>query len=419
MTKKIIFIFMLIILLAGGVYYFFFYQSKPMSLTDTAEAPPTGFSPINRSSVATPKNTTPSATSTPRQNTVTEQARIPALRHLSTIPVGGFMASSTASSTVVRYVDRGVGHVYESSSIENEIKKISNTTIPRIYESYWNKNLNTAIFRYMKDETDTIANFYAEIRPIKTSTSTLETINEVNSEIKGKFISSDIKEIAVSPKKDRVFTFNIENGRGIGYISGFDESKKTKIIDIPITQVNIEWPEENTLAITTKSSGVSSGYLYLIDIKKPSLKKILGGITGLNAKVSHDAKKILFSSSNSKGFAMSIYNIKDSSTQEMVFRTTADKCVWSKIRPNELYCSIPVEFPAGMYPDDWYKGVISFADQIWQLDTTTGEVHLMANLLKISDELIDAVDLTLDPKEDYLFFVNKRDLTLWSLDLNR
>ena len=420
MPKKIILIFILIILLlAGGIYYFFFYQSSPLSLIDTEETKTTGFSPINRASITTPRNTPISATSTDRSpNTFAQQTKLPALRHLSTTPIGGFMASSTASSTVVRFVDRGVGHIYESSSITDEIRKISNTTIPRVYESYWNKNLNTAVFRYMKDETDTISNFYAEIRPIKTSTSTFVTSNEINSEVKGKFISQDIKEMAVSPKKDRIFTLGVENGRGIGYVSGFDESKKTKIIDTPITQVSVEWPEENTVAITTKPSGVSSGYLYFLDIKKTSLKKILGGIIGLSTKVSPDAKKILFSSSNSRGFATNLYNTKDNSNQEMVFRTLADKCVWSRIRPNEIYCSVPVEIPKGVYPDDWYKGTVSFTDQIWHLDTTTGEVHLLANLLKISDELIDAIDLTLDPKENFLYFVNKRDLTLWSLDLN-
>jgi len=52
------------------------------------------------------------------------------------------------------------------------------------------------------------------------------------------------------------------------------------------------------------------------------------------------------------------------------------------------------------------------------LDTTTGEVHLLANLLNLADELIDATNLSLDPNENFLYFVNKRDLTLWSLDLN-
>lgn len=328
------------------------------------------------------------------------------------------MASTTASSTVVRYIDRGVGHVHESLSINEAINKISNTTIPKIYESYWNKNLNATILRYIKDDKGAIANFYAEIRPIKVSSTTPITSDFIPYEIKGKFLSSDIREIAVSPKKDRIFTLNIENGKGVGYISGFDESKKTKVLDIPITQANIEWPEENTILITNKASGVSSGFAYIFDIKKGTLTKILGGITGLTAKMSADAKKIIFTSTRGLGIFTSIYTIKDASTREQVFRTFTDKCVWSRLRTDEIYCAVPSILDKAVYPDSWYRGSISFVDQIWHLDTTTGEVHLLANLLELSGDLIDATDLTLDPKENFLYFINKNDLTLWSLDLN-
>jgi hypothetical protein len=254
---------------------------------------------------------------------------------------------------------------------------------------------------------------------VKTSTTTSASPDFIPNEIRGKFLSADIKEIAVSPKRDRIFTYNIENSRGIGYISGFDESKKTKVLDIPLTQVTVDWPEENTIVISTKPSGVSSGFVYLFDIKKSSLTKVLGGVTGVVAKVSPDAKKILFSSTKPTGIATSLYSLKDNSTQDVVFRTLADKCTWSRLRPAEVYCAVPAKFDSGVYPDDWYKGAVSFVDQVWHLDTTTGEVHLLANLLTLSNSLIDATNLTLDPKENFLYFVNKRDLTLWSLDLNQ
>ncbi len=414
MKKVIAIIFIVLLILASAIYWLLYTgPSSSIDILPEEPAKPFSFNPFKRATI-TPSV---SATPTPEETVVPEPVpvvKIPALRHLSTTPVGGFMASTTASSTVVRYIDRGVGHVFESLSTESEIKKISNTTIPRVYESYWNKNLSGMVLRYMKDE-ENITNFYAEIRKTASSSDS----SSLDYEIKGKFLSSNIKGVTVSPKGDKVFTFNIEDGGGVGYVSGFDESKKTKIFDVPFTQVNIEWPEENTLAINTKASGISSGFLYLFDIKKASMKKILGGITGLTSKVSPDAKKIIFSSTSPRGFVTSLYNMKDGSTQEVVFRTTTDKCVWSRKYVNELYCAVPAELPAGFYPDDWYRGNVSFVDQIWHLDTTTGEVHLVANLLNLSDSLIDAIDLKLDPREDYLYFINKRDLTLWSLNLNQ
>jgi len=412
MLKKIIFITIVILLIAAGFYYWFSLREAPAAPGTPVDTTSRSFNPFARSTIAPSLPPRTTATSTPAVGPVVD-AKIPVLRHLSLAPIGGFMASTT----VVRYIDRGVGHVYEASSETEVIRKISNTTIPRVYESYWNKNLSAAVLRYIKDSDTAIQNFYAELRPLKNSTST-QTADFIPYEIKGKFLSPDIQEIAVSPKRDRIFTFSIENGKGIGYVSGFDESKKVKVLDTPLTQVGVEWPEENTIVITTKPSGISSGFAYLLDVKKASFTKVLGGMTGLSTKMSADAKKILFSTTRPSGPVLSLYTTKDGTTQEVVFRTFADKCVWSKVRPHEAYCAVPSKFDAGMYPDDWYKGAVSFVDQLWLLDSITGEVHLLANLLTLSNDLIDAVDLTLDPKENFLYFVNKRDLTLWSLDLN-
>ncbi len=419
MTKRIIIFIIIILLIAFGIFYWSSTRNSRVVPTVDENGNPITFEPINRGN---PSNT-PNPSSNPSDNNQAPDSnnpeiKLPALRHLSTFPVGGFMASTTGSDSVVRFIDRGVGHVYESLSNVATIEKLSNTTIPRIYESYWNRSLNTAILRYTKDTAGAIANFYAEIRPVKNISST--TPDTTPYEIKGKFLSPSINGIAVSPKADQIFTLNIENGRGMGYISAFDESKKVKILDTPLTQLTAEWPETNTIAINTKASGVSSGYLYFLDPKKATFKKILGGITGLTTKVSADAKKVIYTSGASpQTLTTKLFNVKDGSTQDVIFKTLAEKCVWSKIRPTELYCAVPTDFPSAMYPDDWYKGNVSFTDQIWHLDSVTGEVHLMANLLNLSNSLIDATNLALDPKENFLYFTNKRDLTLWSLDLNQ
>lgn len=405
---------LILILAGGGVYYWYFFVKAPAS-DSTEQTGSTGFSPFNRNNV-TPQKTvsqlpvTQESTTTPVQNL---PFKLPKLRQLSETPVAGMSASSTATSSVVRFIERGTGHIYEANDFSNTINKISNTTLPKIYESYWNKNLTAMVVRYLKDESDIITNFYTELR--KTGTSTSETPYE----IKGKYLSPDINEVAVSPNGDKIFTWNIENGNGVGYISAFDEKGKIKLIDTPITQVSIDWPETNTLLLTTKASSVASGYEYTIDSRVGTMKKVLGPIRGLSGKMSRDLSKIFYSSGGTNSIKTNLFVMKDSSTQEIIFKTLADKCVWSNLRKNEVYCAVPTEIPDAVYPDDWYRGNVSFVDQIWHLDTITGEVHLLANLLTLSNSLIDAVQLTLDPKEDMLYFINKRDLTLWSLDLSQ
>ncbi len=423
----ILVIVLVVAILVGGMYWFYNRSTSPSD--DTTNQPSNnGFSPFGRNDVKTPDittDTTPQATSTP---VVVSNNRIelPKLRQLSATPVGGMsasttkmrsltLASTTINATIVRFIDRGMGHVYEANDVNLAVEKISNTTLPKIYESYWNKDLTSVILRYLRDNTDEVTSFYAEIRPVATSTASSTTPFE----IKGKYLSSTINQIAVSPTGDKIFTWNIEGGRGIGYISSFDEKNKVKVIDVPFTQVQIAWPEANTLTINTNASALSFGFLYTVNVKTGEMKKVVGNVRGLSTKMSADAAKLLYSFSGQGSIGTGIYTIKDSKVGEVIFKTLADKCVWSTVRKNEVYCAVPTEIPNGAYPDDWYKGTVSFVDKIWHLDTSTGEVHLLGDLLKLSNKLIDATQLTLDPKENYLYFVNKKDLSLWSLDLTQ
>lgn len=426
-TINFIIITILVILLGAGAYFYFFVWNAPITGPDTSGTTATnggtGFSPFDRNQGST--NTQNNGGANTGTNGATSTAvgtstapKVPILRQLTTTPVGGMGATSTASSTLVRFIDRGTGHISQASSKDETVLALSNTTLSRVYESIWNKNATALVLRYLKADSDDIATFYGELRAIKVATSTSE-IATTPYELQGKYLSANILEIAGSPSRDKIFELVKENGNGVGYVSTFNGSKRVQIFDTPITQFNVEWPTENIITLTSKGTSYGSGVLYFFDIKSASLKKILGGLRGLSTLTSKDAGKILYSRSEGKSVSTSVYTIKDGSTQAMLFRTLADKCVWSTLHKQDLYCAVPGEMAIADYPDAWYQGGVSFVDQIWHVDTDTGEIHLIANLLKEGDRLIDATNLTFDPKENFLYFINKRDLTLWSLDLTK
>ena len=204
-TVKIIIGIIIVAAIGGAGYYWYFYVQNPTIDENGDVVSPFEFSPFGRTPAVTQPVTQNPGTQPEQEAPVVtnEPLKLPVLRQLSSTPVAGVSASSTASSTVVRYIDKGTGHIYETSDLTNEIKKISNTTLPKIYESYWNKNLNAFVLRYLRDESDTISNFYAELRTTGTSTS------ETPYEIKGRYLSPDINQVAVSPSGDKIFTWNI------------------------------------------------------------------------------------------------------------------------------------------------------------------------------------------------------------------
>ena len=414
-TFKIISIILLIILILGGLYFWFFIRTpdtKNGSGINTNSIMK-GFNPFNREPIKiTPNTNTSTSTETISDNN-TNVVVLNKLRKISETPVGGM----NASSTIIRYIDRGLGHIYELGATSTEIEKISNTTIPRVYESYWNKNLNQVVLRYIKANTDEIVNFFGEIRPVKLSSTTDQ--NTTKYEVKGKFLSKNISNVTVSPKGDRIFYTEVIDNKTIGYISNFDDTKRVKVFDSPLIYINIDWPEENTLIMSTKPSGSSYGYIYSINIKNGSQKKIFDGKNGFSAKISRDLKRIMYSTTYQDTFKTYVYDISKNKNSEVIFNTLVDKCVWSNIRKNEAYCAVPNSVPKGYYPDDWYMGKTLFTDQIWHIDTESGEVHLLSDPLIDSSVKIDATKLVLDPKENYLYFINKQDLSLWSLEINK
>ena len=417
-NTQIIISLIIVILIAAFAFWFFFLKTSTPT-TSSGETPSSpGFSPFGTSTHQTgPGITQPgqggNATST------SSTSPVPVLRLLSNTPVGGYGASTTASTTVIRWIDRGRGNIFETTGDSLDIKKISNTLVPLIYQSQWNKDLSAFIASTLSKDTSSLYTIYTEIVPQTASTSSsTDTTNLSSYELRGKNLPNEITAYALSPKKDKIFFFSVQNGRGIGYTSAVTGGTLTEIFDTPITQVTIDWPEENTLAITTKGAAAEDGFLYFVNPKTGVWKKIVGPILGLSAKVSHDAAYAIISApTKTEGVQTVIYKVASSTGIDAAIQTLADKCTWGNFYKNLVYCAVPSSPVSGTYPDDWYTGTLSTSDKIWQTNASTREVHMVANIIGQSDRPIDGFNLTTDSKDNYLFFMNKNDLSLWSLDL--
>lgn len=446
-SNIIISIVVLILLIAGGVYWYLFFYGPGNQVTPVVvgNRPTNGFTPFTSSS---PTETTNGTTTTdgsqssyePIPTTSIEPGSpIPSLRLLSNTPVGGYGASTTASTTIVRWIDRGRGNIYETKGDDLEVSILSNTILPKMIESIWNKGASSFIGSILPENADVPTTVYADIKPwgvptptpaakksgTKTTTPTTTPVvaerpaNQTPYELKGKNLPEGMIAYAVSPKGDKVFMLVKENNTGVGYIANFNGTAVTKIFTNPLTQVNVEWPEDTTIAITTRGSASQAGFLYFVNTKTGVWKKMLGPIFGLSTKVSHNAKYVIASGATSdESIFTNIYSVSTTTSTATPVKTLADKCVWGNFYKEIVYCATPSQIPSGAYPDDWYKGRASFTDKIWQISALNGEVHLVTNIVDQSDRLIDVFNLGLDTKDDFLFFMNKKDLSLWSFDLN-
>jgi hypothetical protein len=377
--KYILLILLILILGAAGAYwYYFIYGTTPAA--DNTPAPVTsGFVPFDRNTSSNIPYTTSSATPEPTPGTDGAPVeKPPRLRLLSNTPVGGYVASTTLPNktlatpgvTLVRWVDRGRGNTYQAQSDTVSVETLSNTVVPHIVDSLWNTNATSFIASMLLSDNSGVDLVYTQLRP-QTGTSTAPY------SLRGTGIHTNVLAYAISPRKDRVFALVLEGGTSVGYVSSLDGQKMTKIFTTPLTQVTVEWPEENTLAITTKAAASQQGFLYFVHPTTGVWRKILGPTLGLTTKVSHDALYVIASgvTSNPSNLRTSIYNVKTGTTVDAVIRTIADKCAWGNFYKEIVYCGVPRDLPNLTYPDSWYIGTYSFSDKIWQINANTSAIR--------------------------------------------
>lgn len=350
-----------------------------------------------------------------------ENQPVVVLRKLHNSPVAGiysFIKQKTGTTTkdvIVRYIERGLGHIYETNMTTLSEGRISNETRPKIYEALWGGNGNNLAIRYLDgDDGETIQTYAITLSTIKSGTST----DGVTVSSSGIFLPENISEMAISRgKDDRVFYILPNGDSSAGIISGFDGKKKTQLFDSPLKEWLPFWPNDKLITLTTKPSQNVPGFMFFLDTQSGKTTNVLGGVNGLTTLTSPDGKNVLYSESVNGGLALSVYHTDTATSEKLSITTLPDKCVWSKLQKGVLYCGVPQNIPGAGYPDSWYQGVTSFTDDLWKINSGTGETILLASPSKLSGEDVDATKLSLSPDESFLFFVNKKDSAPWSLNL--
>lgn len=350
------------------------------------------------------------------------------LRKIAPIPITGVSVFENKNKdTVIRFISRENGHIFETLLNSNTQKRISNTTILRIWDALWLPDNNSFITRFLNNESDEINTFYAEIKTnenIEKKNDNLpaggeKKISNTEGSIEGIFLQNEIIEPIVSKSKEKIF-YLIPNGVGVvGIISKPDGSAKAQVFVSPISEWRSQWPEGDKIALTTKPSANISGFMYFLNINTEEFEKIISDKRGLTTLTNEERTKTLFSHNKAGKLLLSILDIKSKEITELPIWTMAEKCIWSNINSSIIYCAVPNIIPIGESLDLWYQGLVSFSDSIWVIDTETQTANMLMSPEDYIGENIDMINLTLSPNEDYLFFTNKEDSNLWQLKIER
>lgn len=312
----------------------------------------------------------------------------------------------------VRYVDRANGYIFDKTTkLKEPIVRVTSTSIPRVYEAYFDNTKNKVLMRYLKDNK--VENIVGTIKK-----STVPTEGRPNpGTLDATLLSNRISFVSVLPNSQKFFYLTDEGSGASGFSYDFKSGQAKKIWSSAFTGWLPDWPSEGSVSLTTRSSGRYPGHSYVLDVKNNSFKNIISNVNGLTTKISPDGKKILYSSYEGSALKTVLMDVGSGQASDFAPTTLPEKCVWTKDSKN-IYCGGPSNIPLSVFPDDWYKGETLFRDSLWKIDVSTNTAKLILDSAKIPTQ-IDITIPMINDKENYFIFINKHDNNLYGIDLSK
>jgi len=334
---------------------------------------------------------------------------LPRLRKLSKEPVAGAVVFNTGTTSVVRFVEKGTGNVYEATSDSLAIKRLTNTTIRKIIRAFWIPSGAGFLAQTLIPESEIIETNFVKLNKVSTSTLS-ENLTPFSTTISK--LPTGIKELTIKPDGTKIFYYTV-SGNSRWFVANPDGTGATLLLSHPLTEWLPKWVSPNIVSMQQKSSAQTENFYYSFDTSSKVLKKTGVGVVGLSANSNNDGSSTLVSSGG-KTPRLFLINNKNFTSINANTNTLADKCVWSK-KEISVYCAIPNQIPNGAYPDDWYRGTLQTEDFLKKIDLNNIIYYNTADLSKESGEKIDVVDIMLSPDDTHLIFRNKTDGFLWLL----
>lgn len=328
-------------------------------------------------------------------------------------PVAGAVVFKKGNPTVVRYVDRATGHIYDADLTTLEKTKVSNNTLPKIYEAYFRTDGNAVLLRSLKDNSDVVENLSLTLTSPKATASTSSPQAGTLYSVSSTALRGNMGAIAVGSGNALIYALR---DTSTVVSSAFNGTGARTLLTSPFTDWRIV-TAGNILMLYTKASANALGYAYTLNMSGGSLRKVVGPLNGLIALPDISGNRVLYSYAENDQTKLFVKNLTNNAVSEITPATLAEKCVWSARNAGILFCGAPADNLGSGEPDNWYRGATHFSDRIWLFDTKSGAAQVLVEPEQILNIELDATDPKLSPSEDYLIFTNKTDLSLWALKL--
>ncbi len=322
---------------------------------------------------------------------------IDTLATISHAPVTGARIVETKEGSIVRYAETGTGHIFDTDPFLFVPEKIINMTLPRVQNTLFSADGKQVLYQYSTADNTYIRSYFGTIITSASS-----------SNIVGQILPGTILDALFYGQS----LITLEEGINLGAVYKTDLSKKTKVtlFESPFTEWKLVVGDQNNVGLLTKPLFGNRDFLFFLNLNTKEITRQSSGV-GFSAQISPDGKRILRGETQTDTVTMSISTVGSTTYRVLPVQTLPEKCVWANDSV-VLYCLVPKSLPEETaLPDAWYKGLVSFSDTIYEINTLTNETRLL--IPYNSEKEFDGEYLEIDSNDSYLIFRDKISGFLW------
>lgn len=313
-------------------------------------------------------------------------------------------------TVTARYIESGLGHIYETPLATLAETRIVNETRPRIAEAFFGNNGKTVVVRYLDTEYD--SEFIAtRVLNLLSGSATTSSPFIKTEEV---FLPNYIPFLAVvEDNTEKLFYITSGLTASTGSLATF-RGASTAIFSSSFTEWLPQFPNQNLVTLASRPSSNVPGSLFFLDTKTKALTKVLDGLNGLTAKVSRDGTRVLYSTTREGRPELFVYDAAKKESTYLNLQTLPEKCAWSAKEVTTVYCAVPQAVDEALYPDQWYRGTIAFSDKMMRIDTllrTSPKTVFIPSEYRAPE--LDIINPVLSSDDSFILFMNKESGTPW------
>lgn len=347
---------------------------------------------------------------------VETKENIPRLVRLFKGPTAGYRIDKEDDGLwSVKIVGQGRGHRYLVETVPYSLKLISRGEFTRVVEAHLFADEQVLVQHESTDNEFTVRSSFVPF-------STTDTGSRVQ------WFEDDIR--VATNNENLLFFTHIVDDKSVGVVVDVSSPKDTRVVwESGFKTWLPRWGRNSRITLRTPTTEYMKGLVYLIDPDGVAPNDQFATLSsGGSAFMDSTTDYFVLFETGERSFAgkTSIVNRPRTVSINMPV-TLPEKCDGFN---GVFVCAVPREIPTRtltghdtVFPDSWYQGDIQLDDVIVLVNALTGEKQMLmdpeeSEIRTLSDDSIfDVIHPRVSEDGEFLFFVNKYDMSLWMLRL--